>query len=111
LRGRRRRRSVFRRKVIYSGVRAHRNTAWISASYLPLALETRWLGVRETCGVGLFYRNCRSLFSETGWLGAKHDGWVKKRGFYLLFKIMLRQPASIACALKGTAWLADDPDA
>jgi len=32
------------------------------------ALETRWLGVRKTCGMGLFYRNYRPLLQETGWL-------------------------------------------
>jgi hypothetical protein len=25
--------------------------------------------VRKTCGIGLFYRNYRSLLEETGWLG------------------------------------------
>ena len=43
--------------------------AWIWSSFLLCALETRWLGVRKTCGIGLFYRNYRSLLEETGWLG------------------------------------------
>ena len=36
------------------------------------ALETRWLGVRKTCGIGLFYRNYRPVhlarpFVRTRW--------------------------------------------
>ena len=52
---------------------AHRNwqietAAWIWPSFFHCALETRWLGVRKTCGKGLFYRNYRPLLQETGWL-------------------------------------------
>jgi hypothetical protein len=37
------------------------------------------MGVRETCGIGLFYRNCRSLSPETGWLGCwLHQCVLKK---------------------------------
>jgi hypothetical protein len=45
---------------------------WIMklASFLLCALATRWLGVQKNCGIGLFYRNYRSLLEETGWLGA-----------------------------------------
>ena len=42
--------------------------AWIWPSFFHCALETRWLGVRKTCGIGLFYRNYRPLLQETGWL-------------------------------------------
>jgi hypothetical protein len=56
-----------------------------------MCIEPRWLGVRKTCGMGLFYRDYRSLLEETGWLGAgfiyvclkTRFGWVKPRGFYL----------------------------
>jgi hypothetical protein len=44
--------------------------AWIWPSFFHCALETRWLGVRKTCGIGLFYRNYRPLLQETGWLGS-----------------------------------------
>ena len=33
------------------------------------ALETRWLGVRKSSGIGLFNRNYRLLSEETRWLG------------------------------------------
>ena len=54
---------------------AHRNwqietAAWIWPSFFHCALETRWLGVRKTCGIGLFYRNYRPLLQETSWLGS-----------------------------------------
>ena len=57
----------------YRVVPAHRNwqietAAWIWPSFFHCALETRWLGVRKTCGIGLFYRNYRPLLQETGWL-------------------------------------------
>ena len=59
---------------LYSRVLGDRNwltetAAWIWSSFLLCALETRWLGVRKTCGIGLLYRNYRSLLEETGWLG------------------------------------------
>ena len=58
---------------MYSSVPGHRNwqietAAWIWPSFFHCALETRWLGVRKTCGIGLFYRNYRPLLQETGWL-------------------------------------------
>ena len=40
------------------------------ASFFQCTLETRWLGVRKPCGIGLFYRNYKPLSEETGWLGA-----------------------------------------
>ena len=40
------------------------------AGLFQCTLETRWLGVRKTCGIGLFYRNYRPLLQETGWLGS-----------------------------------------
>ena len=57
----------------YSIVPGRRNwqietAAWIWPSFFHCALETRWLGVRKTCGIGLFYRNYRPLLQETGWL-------------------------------------------
>ena len=57
----------------YRVVPAHRNwqietAAWIWPRFFHCALETRWLGVRKTCGIGLFYRNYRPLLQETGWL-------------------------------------------
>ena len=48
------------------------------ASLFPLTLKIRWLGVRKTCGLGLFYYNCRFLLEETGWL------------FFLLLQCALR---------------------
>ena len=42
----------------------------IWASFFQCTLETRWLGVRNTCGIGLFYRKYRPLLRETGWLGS-----------------------------------------
>ena len=29
---------------------------------------TRWLGVRKTCGIGIFFSNYRPRLEETGWL-------------------------------------------
>ena len=60
-------------KPQYRVVPGHRNwqietAAWIWPSFFHCALETRWLGVRKTCGIGLFYRNYRPLLQETGWL-------------------------------------------
>ena len=57
----------------YRVVPGHRNwqietAAWICPSFFHCALEIRWLGVRKSCGIGLFYKNCRSLLQETGWL-------------------------------------------
>ena len=57
----------------YSIVPGRRNwqietAAWIWPSFFHCALETRWLGVLKTCGIGLFYRNYRPLLQETGWL-------------------------------------------
>jgi len=57
----------------YRVVPGHRNwqietAAWIWPSFFHCALETRWLGVRKTCEIGLFYRNYRPLLQETGWL-------------------------------------------
>ena len=59
--------------TLYSIVPGRRNwqietAAWIWPSFFHCALETRWLGVRKTCGIGLFYRNYRPLLQETGWL-------------------------------------------
>ena len=47
---------------------AHRHCSLDLASFFLCAIETRWLGVRKNCGVGLFYRNYRSLVEEIGWL-------------------------------------------
>ena len=57
----------------YSIVPGRRNwqietAAWIWPSFFHCALETRWLGVLKTCGIGLLYRNYRPLLQETGWL-------------------------------------------
>jgi len=40
------------------------------ASFFQRTLETRWLGLRKTCGIGHFYRNHMLLLEETGWLGS-----------------------------------------
>ena len=37
-------------------------------SFLHCALETSWLGLRKTCGIGLSLY--RPLFEKTSWLGA-----------------------------------------
>ena len=73
---------------------AHRNwqietAAWIWPSFFHCALETRWLGVQKTCGIGLFYRNYRLLLQETGWLVSDFIGvcletrWLGQKKWFL----------------------------
>ena len=83
------------RSKMYRVIPGHRNwhietAAWIWSSFLLCALETRWLGVRKTCGIGLFYRNYRPLLEETLWLGAGfisvclETHWLRlKHAFYM----------------------------
>ena len=58
----------------YRVVPGHRNWQRETADWIwPVSstvFKTRWLGVRKTCGIGLFYRNYRPLLQETGWLGS-----------------------------------------
>ena len=73
--------------------------AWIWARFFQCTLETRWLGVRRTCGIGLFYRNYRPLLEETGWLGF----WLHQCSLSLSLSLSLFLTSS-ACAQKHAGW-------
>ena len=84
----------------YRVIPAHRNwqietVAWIWPSFFHCALETRWLGVRKTCGIGLFYRNYRPLLQETGWLGSDfisvclETRWLGQKPWFLFAGLTL----------------------